>query len=313
MDIMTSSDTSLQVVTYDLSPDPSDDEAEELEISNEEEENVFEHLLDDAGLKDVKVEVVPGEKSGSEWLIVNDTFILHKKDKSANEVFWECSGRRRFSCPFKCATSETEDGLELSFMYKLETHDCGQSKIAVIMHKFKNNLKQTMQSNYKAKFAKVFEEQKLKLIKSYSDKPDMLEQILYELKDKRNFRVLAERAKNRCFPKIPTCHDDIDLDAINLKDIELARTKHPDPEVKNKDIILLGTHTTAKAWAQAEFKSGDGTFKITPKLFFQVRALIKSLLHIYDCFSGVCSYGLVWWSLCPLHVWFASRQVWRDL
>ena len=270
---MTSHDiSSLQVVDHELSSDHSDNEADDLDMLNEEEADTFEHLLDDAHLKDVKIEVVPGEKSGSEWLVVNDTFILHKKDKSANEVFWECSGRRRFNCPFKCATSSTEDGLELSFMYKLETHDCGQSKIAVIMHKFKNNLKQTMQANYKAKFAKVFDEQKLKLIKSYTDKPDMLEQIMYELKDKRNFCVLAERAKNRCFPKIPNCHDDIDLDDMNLKGIELARSKHPDPEVKNKDILLLGTHTTAKAWAMSEFKSADGTFKITPKLFFQVKA-----------------------------------------
>jgi hypothetical protein len=267
---MTSSDISSLQVDDNDSSFASDDEAEEVENCDQEEVDIFDYLFDDAYLKDIKVELVPGEKSGSEWLIVDDTFILHKKDKSANEVFWECSGRRRFNCPFKCATCVGENGLELSFMYKLETHDCGQTKMGVIMHKFKNNLKQTIQGNYKAKFAKVFEEQKLKLIKSYNDNPDMLEKVLYELKDKRNFRVLAERAKNRCFPKIPNSHDEIDLNDVNLKHIELARTKHPDPEVKDKDIILLGTHTTAEAWAKAEFKSGDGTFKITPKLFFQV-------------------------------------------
>ena len=32
------------------------------------------------------------------------------------------------------------------------------------------------------------------------------------------------------------------------------------PEVKGKEIILLGTPLTVKAWAQSEFKSGDGTF-----------------------------------------------------
>ena len=127
----------------------------------------------------------------------------------------------------------------------------------------------------------------------------MLEQILYELKDKRNFRVLVERAKNRCFPKIPNSHDEINLNDINLKHIELARTKHPDPEVKNNDIILLGTPTTAEAWAKAEFMSGDGTFKITPKLFYQVNYQMKSkeinlqylfrFLSLWPCMVAIIS------------------------
>ena len=47
--------------------------------------------------------------------------------------------------------------------------------------------------------------------------------------------------------------------AVNLKNVELSRTKHPNPEVKEKDKILLGTPVTAEAWSRAEFK-------ITPKL-----------------------------------------------
>ena len=116
---MTSSDIdSLQVVDNDSSFD-SDNEAEDIETFNQEEGDTFDHLFD-GDLKAIKIELVPGEKSGSEWLVVDDSYILHKKNKSANEVFWECSGRRRFNCPFKCATSMGENGLELSFMYKLE-------------------------------------------------------------------------------------------------------------------------------------------------------------------------------------------------
>ena len=51
---------------------------------------------------------------------------------------------------------------------------------------------------------------------------------------------------------------------------ELGRSSHFDPNVQGKEIILLDTPLTVKAWAQAEFKSGDGTFKICPKQFYQV-------------------------------------------
>ena len=84
-----------------------------------------------------KIELVQGEKDGSRWLVMDDIYILHKKEISKNEIFWECSGRRRFNCQFKCATFEGEDALEISFMYKLETHSCGQSKLGPIIQKFK--------------------------------------------------------------------------------------------------------------------------------------------------------------------------------
>ena len=252
---------------------------EDEDVSEESQKiYIYEHLEEEGKVADHVVELVAGEKAGSEWLVLDNIYILHKKDKTSNEIFWECSGRRRFNCRFKCATFEGENGMEISFMYKLETHDCGQTKLGPIMHKFKNSLKEGMQSDYKVTFSKVFEQKRSDLLKAYSDKPDMLERINYELKDKRNYRVLAERAKNKCFPKIPKSHEDIDLASMNLEHLQLSRTSHSDPEVKNKDIFLLGTPVTAEAWAKAEFKSGDGTFKITPKLFYQVK-LCNLLFH----------------------------------
>ena len=129
----------------------SDHEDEDEDVS-EESQDIYEHLEDDEKVADHVVELVAGEKSGSEWLILDDIYILHKKDKTSNEIFWECSGRRRFNCRFKCATFEGENGMEISFMYKLETHDCGQTKLGPIMHKFKNSLKEGMQSDYKVTF-----------------------------------------------------------------------------------------------------------------------------------------------------------------
>ena len=256
------------VTERSLNRSDHDDEDEDV---SEESQDIYEHLEDEEKVADHVVELVAGEKAGSEWLILDDIYILHKKDKTSNEIFWECSGRRRFNCRFKCATFEGENGMEISFMYKLETHDCGQTKLGPIMHKFKNSLKQGMQSDYKVTFSKVFEQKRSELFKAHSDNPDILERINYELKDKRNYRVLAERAKNKCFPKIPKTHDDIDLGSMNLEHIQLSRTSHPDPEVKDKDIFLLGTPVTAEAFAKAEFKNGDGTFKITPKMFYQVK------------------------------------------
>ena len=95
-------------------------------LNNESEDvidvhdDVSNHLEDAETISNHKIELVPGEKDGSEWMILDDIFNLHKKDKSANETFWECSGRRRLNCQFKCATFEGEDGMELKFMYKLE-------------------------------------------------------------------------------------------------------------------------------------------------------------------------------------------------
>ena len=135
-----------------------------------------------------------------------------------------------------------------------------------------------MKANHKAKFHKIFNEEKKLLINKYIDTPGILEQIVYELKDKRSYRLAAQRARQKCFPRNPLSHEDMDLKKIGLEKYELGRCSHFNPEIKNKDIILLGTPLTAEAFAKAEFKSGDGTFKICPRQFYQVRySIMKSL------------------------------------
>ena len=62
----------------------------------------------------------------------------------------------------------------------------------------------------------------------------------------------------------------MDLEKIGLQHLELGRYSHMDENELNKDVILLGTPATAEAWSRSEFKSGDGTFKICPKEFYQV-------------------------------------------
>ena len=255
-----------------------DDDATEPVDTNDNESFIVSH----DELENHEVEVIAGDKEGSEWLVLDDIYILHKYRTTENEIFWECSGRRTCDCPFKAATTLKDDDdnkHELVFMYKLDMHDCGQTKLGPIMQKFRNRLKTKVSENFKNKFHNVFAEEKKFLLNKYKTSPDLLERIIYELKDKRSYRVCAQRARAKKFPKNPTCAGEMNLELIGLKRFELGMSSHFDPEIKGKEIILLGTPLTAKAWAQAEFKSGDGTFKICPKQFYQVTFLSFKFLQ----------------------------------
>ena len=145
-----------------------------------------------------------------------------------------------------------------------------------------------MGNEYKTKFRVIFDSDKKSLLRDYKDNPDLLENILYQLKARKSFRVMANRARARVFPANPKSHEDIDLSLVNLGHLLLGHCAHPDPEVKNKDVFLFGTPLTAEAFAKAEFKSGDGTFKICPKLFYQVFVLMALYGGVYvPCLFGL--------------------------
>ena len=80
----------------------SDHEDEDV---SEESQDIYEHLEDEEKVADHVVELVAGEKAGSEWLVLDNIYIFHKKDKTSNEIFWECSGRRRFNCRVQVGNS----------------------------------------------------------------------------------------------------------------------------------------------------------------------------------------------------------------
>ena len=50
-------------------------------------------------------------------------------------------------------------------------------------------------------------------------------------------------------------------------DFVLGRDKIPG---EDRHIFLLGTERTARQFSESKFKSGDGTFAITPRMFYQV-------------------------------------------
>ena len=59
-------------------------------------------------------------------------------------------GRRKFNCPFKLATFLYAEGdLKILYMYKMDCHDCGQTKLGPIMHKFISTYKNRMKADYK--------------------------------------------------------------------------------------------------------------------------------------------------------------------
>ena len=155
---------------------------------------------------------------------------------------------------------------------------------------FRNQIKSKVSKNFKNKFHNVFAEEKKLLLNQYKNSPDLLERIIYELKDKGSYRVAAQRARAKKFPRNPTCASEMNLDLIGLKRFQLGSSSHFDPEVTGKEIILLGTPLTAKAWAQSEFKSGDGTLRFVLSSFIKYEGKFFSPIFMCICFRCLFSW-----------------------
>ena len=68
--------------------DDTEDEVEEEEASAVCD---ISYLVNERNLEGIKVEQIEGDKPGSIWLLVDDTFVFHKYQGSELETFWECS------------------------------------------------------------------------------------------------------------------------------------------------------------------------------------------------------------------------------
>ena len=98
--------------------DSEDDESAQLpnnlsidsSDNNENDNRDDSYLVDEEGLKNVKVAIIEGDKPGSNWLVVDDIYICHRYQGSEAETFWECSGRRKYNCSFKLGTFLDENG-----------------------------------------------------------------------------------------------------------------------------------------------------------------------------------------------------------
>ena len=65
--------------------------------------------IPDKDLDGVQIEVIPGNKKNSKWLVIANTFICVQKDKSVDgsSVYWICRYKRQFNCPFMAHTEVT--------------------------------------------------------------------------------------------------------------------------------------------------------------------------------------------------------------
>ena len=119
-----------------------DEECDHEDLNKSNDRTYDSSFLEKKGVDQVKKEIINADKDGVKWLIIDDIYICHKYQSTANENFWECAGRRKLNCPFKAGTLVDPDGQEkLIFMYKLSCHDCGQNKEGVLLQKFRNVLK----------------------------------------------------------------------------------------------------------------------------------------------------------------------------
>ena len=75
-----------------------------------------------------KLDIIAGDKENTEWLVIDDVYILYKYSGTDKVIFWECSEIRAFNCPFKAATYIDDDN-------ELQPHDCGQTILGTIMQK----------------------------------------------------------------------------------------------------------------------------------------------------------------------------------
>ena len=77
---------------------------EEEEESDERENQYFSISKED--LDDVQLEVKPGNKKNSKWLVLDNTFIFTQKDKSVDGAYfnWICRYKRQVNCPFMAHT-----------------------------------------------------------------------------------------------------------------------------------------------------------------------------------------------------------------
>ena len=127
---------------------------------------------------DQRIEIIPGEKVNSEWLVLNDLYILHKNRSFVNgNVIWECKHRRGMGCPFRM---ETSDNNEILWMFKLDIHKCGQDPVEVYVHNFKTQIKQKMMGDFRAKYAVTYNTTKKKFLDSIPD-PEFRELVSFEL------------------------------------------------------------------------------------------------------------------------------------
>ena len=100
------------------------------------------YLMPKSKWSEQKLEIIPGEKKGSEWLIINDEFILNKNRTFKNgNIVWECRSRRWYKCPFRMETEMGEESVNMLWMFENDIQTCVHDPSVILVHKFKTEVK----------------------------------------------------------------------------------------------------------------------------------------------------------------------------
>ena len=200
------------------------DEEERVERDDGEdgEDSVYVSSLE---LEEHCVEIIPGKKEGTIWLIVDSNYICVKNDESeSGSVFWwECRYRRNTGCPFKMTTralDEDEHGVvdrngkhSILVMMEPKTHCCGQNEVDILNEKFKLLIKEKMKDSIKANFQTTYDTSRITFAQNIPD-PHRREEFLQTCPTANSYRSSANRARTKRIPVAPKSYHDVNFGLI---------------------------------------------------------------------------------------------------
>ena len=237
------------------------------------------YLVENAVFEEINIETIAGNKKDSLWLIVNNQYICVKNYESASgaSVYWECRTRRITGCPFKLQTEVDNEGKHsIVYMYNEDRHTCHQDATDVYEQKFRNIVKGKMATDYRTLYAAIYDKAKNEMLQNIED-INLRERIRLALPTSASLRSASMAARR--VPIAPKTFEDIDLQKLNDDKINIS--KYVIAESKDDGIYIFGTKELAREFANSIFKSADATFKICPKMFYQVFLFLAMVGGVY--------------------------------
>ena len=241
--------------------------------------NEYSYLVENAEFDEMNLEIISGNKKDSVWIVINNQYICVKNDESlsGSSFYWECRTRRITGCPFKLQTEVDSEGKHsIVYMYSMDRHTCYQDSIDVYEQKFRNAVKGQMALDYRSMYASIYDRAKAEILQSIMD-INLRERVRLALPSRARLRSAANAARR--LPTAPKSFEDIDLTILNDEKIDISR--YIIAEDKNEGILIFGTLELAKEFSNSIFKSADATFKICPKMFYQVLIFLAMVGGVY--------------------------------
>ena len=237
------------------------------------DENELSFLVQNAEFDEMNLETISGNKKDSVWLVINNQYICVKNDASVSGsmFYWECKTRRITGCPFKLQTEVDSEG-----KHSIDRHTCHQDSMDVYEQKFRNIVKGQMALDYRSMYASIYDRAKTEILKSILD-TNLRERVRLALPSRARLRSAANAARR--LPTAPKSFEDIDLTILNDEKIDVSQ--YIIAEEKNDGILIFGTKELAKEFSNSIFKSADATFKICPKMFYQVLIFLAMVGGVY--------------------------------